>query len=177
MDARTDSEQFGTLIDASTLQLRRRLPGPIERVWAYLTDSDLRRQWLAAGDMSLMPGTSFELVWRNDELSASADERPEGFPVEHRASCRMTDVQAPRRLGFTWPGVGEVTIQLDPAGEDVLMTITHRRLADRSQILLVGAGWHVHADILAARLAGTTPPSLWNEWVRLRSEYERRVTA
>jgi uncharacterized protein YndB with AHSA1/START domain len=44
--------------------MQRRLPGPIERVWAYLFDSDLRRLWLASGAMTLQPGASFELVWR-----------------------------------------------------------------------------------------------------------------
>jgi uncharacterized protein YndB with AHSA1/START domain len=44
------------------LRIQRLLPGPIERVWAYLTESDLRRQWLASGTMQLQPGASFELV-------------------------------------------------------------------------------------------------------------------
>ena len=50
-------------------KIQRILPGPIERVWAYLTDSDLRRRWLAAGPMEMKVGAPFELVWRNDELS------------------------------------------------------------------------------------------------------------
>ena len=68
----------GRLVDASTLVIQRRLPGTPERVWAYLTDSSLRRQWLASGDMPAGKGAAFELVWRNDELSASAEERPDG---------------------------------------------------------------------------------------------------
>jgi uncharacterized protein YndB with AHSA1/START domain len=34
---------YGELIEPTTLKLQRRLPGPIERVWAYVTESDLRR--------------------------------------------------------------------------------------------------------------------------------------
>eukprot|EP01036_Dinobryon_divergens_P049346 gene49346-66123_t len=67
----------GTLADGHTLRLQRRLPGPIERVWSCLAESDLRRQWLASGPMPLQAGASFELVWRNDELSTSPAERPE----------------------------------------------------------------------------------------------------
>ena len=44
---------YGTLIEPATLKIQRLLPGPIERVWAYLTESDLRRQWLAAGPMEM----------------------------------------------------------------------------------------------------------------------------
>src|SRR5512136_910312 len=102
-------EQFGPLTPPSTLTLRRRLPGPAERIWAYLTDSGLRQQWLASGAMALQPGASFELVWQNDELSDSAAERPEGFAAESRATCRITEVEPLRKLRFTWPGVGDVT--------------------------------------------------------------------
>ena len=66
---------YATQQDATTLTLQRLLPGTPERVWAYLTESDLRRRWLAAGSMQPAVKTAFELVWRNDELSASASER------------------------------------------------------------------------------------------------------
>ena len=35
----------GRLVEPTTLEIQRLLPGPIERVWAYLTDDALRRQW------------------------------------------------------------------------------------------------------------------------------------
>ena len=41
-------DAYGALIDPATLKIQRLLPGPIERVWAYLTQSELRGQWLAA---------------------------------------------------------------------------------------------------------------------------------
>jgi len=43
-------DSYGTLIGPNTLQMKRLLPGPIERVWDYLVVSELRRQWLASGD-------------------------------------------------------------------------------------------------------------------------------
>ena len=60
--ARHAHDAWGVLSEPATLTIRRVLPGPIERVWAYLTDSDLRRQWLAAGRMELAVGAPFELV-------------------------------------------------------------------------------------------------------------------
>lgn len=168
---------FGTLTDPSTLRLQRTLPGPIERVWAWLTDSELRRQWLAAGAMDLVPGAPFELTWRNDELSQDAAERPDGFPAESRATCTVTEVESLRRLRFRWPEVGDVTFELEPSGDEVTLTVTHRQLPDRKMTVLVGAGWHAHCDILVARLEGAAPPSFWREWVRLREAYDRRVVA
>lgn len=167
----------GELHDGSTLRLQRRLPGPIERVWSYLSDSDLRRQWLAAGSMTLQAGTSFELVWRNDELSASAAERPEGFSAESRATCRFEEVKPPHLMRYVWPEVGEVTFELEPVGDDVMLTLTHRRLAGERLILNVSAGWHAHLALLVAHLEGTPVPSLWRLWKQLRDDYAARTSA
>lgn len=166
---------YGQLDEPTTLRIRRTLPGPIERVWSYLADSDLRRQWLAAGQLTPVAGTAFELVWRNDALSASPGERPPGFPEESRATCTVTDAEPPRKLRFVWPDVGDVSFELEPVGDQVVLTVTHRRLPDRGTSIMVGAGWHMHLDILAARVAGTTPPSFWSGWARLREDYARRI--
>jgi uncharacterized protein YndB with AHSA1/START domain len=168
---------YGELTNPTTLRMQRLLPGPIERVWSYLTDSDLRQQWLAAGAMSLVPGAHFELVWRNDELSASASERPAGFPEESRATCQVTEVVPLRLLCFSWPGVGDVRFELEPLGDQVVLTVMHQRLPNRDMSVLVGAGWHMHCDILAARLAEQTPESFWHGWSRLRQDYERKIPA
>lgn len=175
--ATLQAPSFGVLTTPSTLTLQRRLPGPIERVWAYLTDSELRQQWLAAGVMSLQSGASFELVWKNDDLSASAAERPEGFPEVSRATCQITEVEPLRKLRFLWPGAGDVSFQIAPEGEDVILTVTHRQLPNRTMTVMIGAGWHMHLDILAARATGSSAPSFWNGWLQLRSDYERRVAA
>ncbi|WP_417723581.1 hypothetical protein [Salipiger sp.] len=42
-------DDYGTLAEPGTLTIQRFLPGPIERVWDHLTDSELRRKWLAGG--------------------------------------------------------------------------------------------------------------------------------
>ena len=172
-----DPSPFGVLASPSTLRLQRTLPGPIERVWSYLIDSDLRQQWLAAGALNAQPGASFELVWHNDTLSTSASERPAGFTEVSRATCQVTDVEPMRKLSFNWPGVGDVTFELEPIGNEVVLTVTHRQLPDRTMTVMVGAGWHMHCDILAARITGVKPESFWSGWVRLRDEYDRRVAA
>ena len=171
------NERHGVLAPDKTLRIQRRLPGPIERVWSYLTESELRRQWLASGTMQLQPGASFELVWRNDELSNSAAERPEGFPAESRATCQFIEVDPPRRMHYIWPGVGEVTMELEADGADVLLTLTHHQLVSERLILNVSAGWHAHLALLVARLEDTVAPSLWATWKQLRTEYEEQSCA
>jgi uncharacterized protein YndB with AHSA1/START domain len=97
---------YGELIEPNTLRIERRLPGPIERVWEYLTDGDKRRQWLAAGDMNLRQGAPFELVWRNDELTDPPGNKPDGFGDEHRMESVITELDPLRRLSFSWGTTG-----------------------------------------------------------------------
>ncbi|MBR0659377.1 SRPBCC family protein [Neoroseomonas oryzicola] len=172
-----DLAPHGVLTEPMTLEIQRLLPGPIERVWDYLTRSELRRQWLAAGAMELRVGAAFELVWRNDELNDPPSRRPDGFDAEHRLECRITELDPPRRLAFTWGSSDGVTFDLAPAGQKVRLTVTHRRLPDRGMLLKVSAGWHAHLDVLAARLSGTVPPPFWDGWSRLMQEYEQRIPA
>lgn len=177
MKQRTSPEDYGTLSEPATLTIKRLLPGPIERVWSYLTDSDLRRQWLAAGQMDMKVGTPIELVWRNDELTKPPGQRPSGFPDEQRMVCQILEFDPLRKLTITWSGTGDVTFELEAQGKDVLLTVIHRRISDRTTRLMYVAGWHIHLDILAARATGTTPEPFWDGWSRLRTEYDQRIPA
>ena len=65
-------EERATLIPPSTVRMERLLPGPVERVWAYITESKKRATWLAAGEFDLRIGGKIELHFENDKL---ADDR------------------------------------------------------------------------------------------------------
>ena len=173
----TNPDAYGVLIEPATLKIQRLLPGPIERVWAYLTDSKLRRKWLAAGEMEMEVGARFELVWRNDELTDPPGQRPPGFRVERRMQSRITELDPLRKLAFAWEGSGDVSFELEPKGDDVLLTVIHRRLPDRGNLLGVGAGWHAHLDVLVARVSGKEPEPFWDGLSRLRKEYDQRMMA
>ena len=168
---------FGALGEDASLTLERMLPGSIDRVWAYLTESDLRRQWLAAGTMEMRVGAPVELVWRNNELMENPGQPPEGFGGEHRMESEITELDPPYRLSISWGSTGGVTFELEPVGDMVRFTVTHRRIPDRSIMLNVSAGWHTHLDVLAARLAGEEPEPFWDSWASLKAEYDRRLPA
>jgi uncharacterized protein YndB with AHSA1/START domain len=170
-------DSYGTLIEPATLKIERLLPGPIERIWAYLTESELRRRWLASGDMELKVGAPFELVWRNDELTNPPGTRPDGFSGQHQMQSRILEVDPPRRLAFSFGSAGEVSFDLAPNGKEVLLTLIHRRLPDRGTMLKVSAGWHMHLDVLTARASGKEPAPFWDGWSRLKTEYEGRIPA
>ena len=177
MNERATPDAYGALTEPATLKIQRLLPGPIERVWAYLTESDLRRQWLAAGEMEMKVGAPVELVWRNDELTNPPGQRPPGFGAEHRMQSRITEPDPPRKLTIAWEGSGDVSFELEPQGTEVLLTVTHRRLPDRPTLLGVSAGWHMHLDVLVARATVKEPEPFWDGWSRLRKEYDHRIPA
>ena len=171
----TPEVDYGVVTAPGTVRIQRLLPGPIERIWAYLTDGELRRQWLAAGVMGTQAGAPMELVWRNDELTDPPGRRPEGFGEEHRMQGRVLEFDPPRRLAFTWNDGGIVAFDLEPMGEKVMLTINHEGISDRNNMLLIGAGWHMHLNVLEARAGGRETEPFWDGWLRLRGEYDRRV--
>jgi uncharacterized protein YndB with AHSA1/START domain len=177
MNERATPDAYGVLTEPATLKIQRLLPGPIERIWAYLTESDLRRQWLATGQMEMKVGAPVELVWRNNELTNPPGQRPPGSSGERRMQSRITELDPPRKLAIAWEGSGDVSFELEPKGNEVLLTVIHRRLPDRATRLGVGAGWHMHLDILVARVTGKEPEPFWDGLSRLRKEYDQRIPA
>jgi uncharacterized protein YndB with AHSA1/START domain len=178
-DAELAMSEFGVVTAARTLRIRRVLPGPIERVWAYLTESDKRGRWLASGPIELRVGGRVALTFRNSDLSAHAEPPPDKYKEHEGAGFegRVTRCDPPRVLSYTWGEHSEVTFELSPQGDDVLLVLTHRRLPDRTAMVMVGSGWHAHLAILLDRLSGREPRSFWSTHGRLEAEYERRLPA
>lgn len=166
-------------VEHDALRLERMLPGPIERVWAYLTESDKRATWLAAGDFDLRKGGAIELHFHHADLS-----REKEAPARHRDSENarfegvVTRCEPPRVLAFTW-NMGEedseVTFELAPRGDQVLLVVTHRRLEGRSLRVNVASGWDAHVGILEDRLRGVEPRPFWSTHARLEREYEAKL--
>ncbi|WP_268640609.1 SRPBCC domain-containing protein, partial [Escherichia coli] len=98
---------YGMIIEPGTLRIQRLLPGPIERVWAYLTESDKRGLWLASGDMELRDGGGVTLRFVHADLSSVAEPTPEPYkPYENGVTTHgvITRCEPPRLLAFTWGG-------------------------------------------------------------------------
>jgi uncharacterized protein YndB with AHSA1/START domain len=171
----TTIEAYGHLSEPTTLTMQRLLPGPVSRVWAWLTESDLRAKWLAAGEMPMTAGAEFTLTWENDTLTDPPGTRPEGMSAVNTGQCRVIEADPPNRLRFEWGGMGEVTFDLKPVGEKVLLTLTHTGLLGRSRVLGVSAGWHSHLDVMEAKLIGAKPKPHWDNWLALREVYAERL--
>jgi uncharacterized protein YndB with AHSA1/START domain len=179
MTDRTKPEDFGKVTEPGTLRMRRVLPGPIERVWSYLTDSEKRGKWFAAGPMDLRAGGSFEFTFNHANLSHEK-ETPERWKSSDGAKFpgRVTRCEAPRVLGISWEkpdGGSEVLFELTPQGNEVLLTLTHRRIGSRAEMIDFAGGWHSHLDILSDQMYGREPRGLWTTVLRMEAEYAKRL--
>jgi uncharacterized protein YndB with AHSA1/START domain len=164
-----------TLIKPSTVRLERLLPGPIERVWAYLVESNKRATWLAAGEFELRVGGKIELIFNNESLSDEKPPKDAGGVGGHRSEGRITRLEPLRVLAHTWSWKGqdsEVTYELEKRGKDVLLTIEHRLPDDPNLRIAVGGGWATHVGILEDQLNGAKPRPFWSTHEREMKAFE-----
>lgn len=175
--------EYGVATEPRTVRLERLLPGPIERVWAYLTESEKRGKWFASGPMELRAGGKLEFHFHNSELAPGGGPPPERFKdCEGMVSTgRVTRYEPPRVLSFTWgEEIGdesEVTFELSDRDGQVLMVLTHRRLGNRQEMVSVASGWHVHVGILMDQLNGRESAPFWSTLELLEAEYDKRIPA
>ena len=173
-------DKYGTVTAPNTIRFERLLPGPIERVWAYLTESDKRAKWLASGAMDLHVGGDVELFWLHTNLDTTKpDEPPEKYKNGHRMKATITRCEPPHVLGYTWgaraDALSEVVFELSEQGNDVLLVLTHHRLPNQNDLLGVSGGWHAHLDTLVEHLNGRTAHAFWDRHAVLNAEYRKRM--
>jgi len=148
-------DDFGTLVDAHTVRFERLLPGPIERVWAYLTEPQFLRMWLAESTMDLRVGGAVELRFDTDEVP----DRAKAGAIDQGI---ITRYEPPHALAYTWqkapngPVTSQVAFELEAVADQVRLVLTHSKLQP-SSLASFSAGWHTHLAVLGARLQALTP--------------------
>ena len=174
--------EYGERLDETTVRFERLLPGPIERVWAYLTESDKRAQWLCGGETELEPGGHVEMNFHNRSLSTANDiPRPERFrdmPEKISFGGKVVRCEPPRLLSHTWVfenAESEVTYELSAQDDKVLLVLTHRRLSSSGEVLDVSTGWHTHLGILEDVLEGHELRPFYKTHEELQAAYEQRL--
>lgn len=171
------SKNHGRMVGPAEVRFERMLPRPIETIWEFLTDSDKRGEWLASGPMDQRVGGKANLTFRHAELSPHKVPAPEKYKnldsELHRSEHTITRIDAPHLLAFTWPPNSEVTFELKPQGDQVLLTVTHRQFGSREKMVMTSGGWHTHLDILVERANGRTPPAFWAVFGNVEAEYDQ----
>ncbi|MBX3577331.1 MAG: SRPBCC family protein [Rhizobiaceae bacterium] len=172
------TEHHAVQIAPATVRLERLLPGPAERIWSYLVDGDLRRQWFCGGHT--LPGSGeATIVFQHSNITD--EPTPEPYSEMDRggiaATVQVVEFDPPRVLSITWPNGDHdsvVRFELFPENGKVLLVVTHRRLKDMAEQIDVSGGWHAHLDALEDVLAGRKPRGFWAKVARLEGEYAAR---
>ena len=171
------NDQPAQFVGDAEVRLVRTLPGPIERIWDYLTDAEKRSRWFAGGPMEPRQGGKMTLRFHHKNL-APGETPPEEFKTCHVDGEDMEGTvlrwEPPRVLSYTFGDDSDVTFELTPQGNDVLLVLTHRRRGD-TQPPMAGfaAGWHTHFAHLIALLENKPRPPFWPMHFELKAYYEK----
>ena len=142
---------YGELLDEQTVRFERLLPGPIERVWSYLTESD-------------------------DDIPRP--DKYKDMPLTMSFAGKVTRCEPPHVLQHTWEFEdenSEVCYELTEEGDKVRLVLTHRRLDTKDIVLSVSGGWHTHLNVLVDVLNGDTPRPFYKMQTQLETEYSERL--
>lgn len=152
-------------INPETLRFERLLDAPVERVWQYLIDPDLRARWFMAGPTDLKVGGGFGLTMDHDNLSDGRVPTPDRYRpyIGHSWAERITRLQPPHLLAFTWENgeAGEVTFKLSDEAGRTRLVLTHTGLRGRGDAINFGGGWHSHLAVLERRISGDSVADFW----------------
>ncbi len=154
-----DPSPTGTLTvegGTATLTFRRRLPHPIEAVWAAIADPAERAAWFGTTTIEPRVGGLIEM---------DPEDPPAPRDLKYM-SGRILAWEPPRLLEHEWRqtivGQGVVRYELAPDGADAtILTFTHRGLSVPNARGFI-PGTHAYLDRLAAHLAGDPLPR-WQE--------------
>ena len=173
---------YGELIDNNTVRFERLLPGPIERVWRHLTESDKRADWLCAGDVETREGGHVDMHFHNLSLSTGDDiPRPDKYrdqPEKVSFAGVVTRCEPPHLLAHTWEfgdESSEVCYELSEKGDRVLLVLTHRRLESAEVVLDVSGGWHTHLNILVDVMDSQPVRPFYRMQEQYEAEYRKRI--
>jgi uncharacterized protein YndB with AHSA1/START domain len=182
MNAETiaDGEVGKTEDGHDLITFERRIPHPIDAVWAALTEPGQLLKWWGRAEVELEAGGAFTLRWLNE------GDDGEGSVLE----ARIAELEAPRVLDLagTWAAEradGErfdqsatrLRFELEPdGGATVLRFANTLDFGEERFRTMVPAGWHFHLDALATSLDGgsTDLVNVGGAWNPIHAAYEER---
>ena len=158
-------------IAPDAIRLERLLDAPVETVWRYLTEAELRSKWFMGGT-DATPGGEFELLNDHDNLSDDDVPYPESYaPYKGKAwNERVLRFEPPRLLETTFQSGknGVVRFELVPEGERTRLVLTHSGIESSTGAQAFGSGWNSHMTVLQERLAGRSVRDFWELHARSR---------
>jgi len=147
-----------------TIRLERLLDAPVDTVWRYLTEAELRQTWFMGGTDATGVG-EIELLVDHDKLSSEKVPYPQSYECFKGAvwTEQVTRFEPPRLLETTFQGGknGKVAYELFREGDKTRLVLTHSEITSPSGFQDFGSGWTSHLAVLQERLAGRSIRDFW----------------
>jgi uncharacterized protein YndB with AHSA1/START domain len=154
-----------------TIRFERMLDAPADKVWRYLTEAELRREWFMGGT-DARANSEFELLNDHDNLSEDDVPYPTDYaPYKGRTwSEKVIRFEPPKLLATTFQAGknGTVTYELFPEGERTRLVLTHSGIQSSTGAQDFGSGWNSHLTVLQEKLAGRSVKDFWALHARSR---------
>ncbi|MGN6058090.1 MAG: SRPBCC family protein [Sphingomicrobium sp.] len=165
-------------IAPDTIRLERLLDAPVETVWRYLTEAELRSQWFMGGT-DAKADSEFELLVDHDNLSTDDVPYPESYECFKGAvwTEKVVRFEPPRLLATTFQGGknGTVTYELFPQDGKTRLVLTHSGIVSPVGGQDFGSGWNSHLTVLEEKLAGRSVRNFWELHARSKEDVRKAL--
>lgn len=162
-----------------TIRLERVLNAPVDKVWRYLTEAELRREWFMGGTDARLD-SAFDLVVDHDNLSTQKDVAyPEGY-AQYKGTTwheKVLRFDPPHLLETTFQAGkgGIVTYELFADEERTRLVLTHSGITSPTGAENFGSGWNSHLFVLEERLAGRSVRNFWELHAKSREDVSKAL--
>ena len=154
---------------AGVVRIEDRYDTDIDDLWSAITDPDRLARWFGEVDGELSLGGEFRVQ------IADAGERTgqvEACDAPQRLSVTTRETDESYRRGQGVPpfdAAWDITLTAD--GDQTVLVLEVRGMP-LDKIAFFGAGWQIHAENLAAYLAGREPDDVEARWGELVPPYQ-----
>lgn len=172
-NARRGTRILGSLRSADgtgIVRIEDRYDTDIDDLWSALTDPHRLARWHGQVEGDLRPGGEFRLYLEADDVESTGRVEACEPPQRLRVTVRETDESWQKGQGVPpFDEVLEVTLTAD--GDRAILVIEVRGMP-LDKIAFYGAGWQIHAENLAAYLAGRERGDTEARWDELVPPYQ-----
>ena len=172
-NARPGDRILGRLRSADgkgVVRIEDRYSTGIEDLWSALTDPGRLASWYGQVEGDLRLGGQFRL--HVEDADSDATGRVEACEPPGRLLVTIRETEESYRRGQGVPPYDEaIEATLTPDGDQTILIIEVRGMP-LDKIAFYGAGWQIHAENLAAHLAGRDRDDSEARWDKLVPPYQ-----
>jgi uncharacterized protein YndB with AHSA1/START domain len=152
------------------VRIEDRYHAGVDDLWSALTDPGRLAGWHGQVEGDLRPGGQFRLYLESDDVESTGRVEACEPPRRLLVTTRETD-ESWRRGGGAQPFDEAIEATLTADGDQAILVIEVRGLP-LDKIAFYGAGWQIHAENLAAFLAGRERGDTEARWDDLVPAYQ-----